>query len=264
VGITPNDATDQYLLWSSTNSDVAAIDAQGQLHALAVGSAVIRVTNPLTSLHAETEVKVTPNDKTAPVSVATVSPTAHNGSYGWYTSDVTVSMSVYDHLSGVAKTEYQVNNGGWITYTGSIPAFGEGIYKVDYHSTDQAGNVEQIQTIEFKIDKTAPLLTVQLDKTSIWSANHKMVVINPALHSSDATSGVESVVLTSITSNEPDSGQGDIEANIGTAATSFRLRADRLGNGSGRIYTITYTVTDKAGNKTDTSVTVTVPHDQST
>ncbi|KQX48783.1 golvesin C-terminal-like domain-containing protein [Paenibacillus sp. Root444D2] len=264
AGITPNDATDQNLLWSSTNSDVAAIDAQGQLHALAVGSAVIRVTNPLTSLHAETEVKVTPNDKTAPVSVATVSPAAHNGSYGWYTSDVTVSMSVYDNLSGVAKTEYQVNNGGWITYTDSIPAFGEGIYKVDYRSTDQAGNVEQIQTIEFKIDKTAPLLTVQLDKTSIWPANHKMVVINAALHSSDAISGVESVVLTSITSNEPDSGQGDMEANIGTAATSFRLRAERLGVGYGRIYTITYTVTDKAGNKTDTSVTVTVPHDQST
>ncbi len=80
----------------------------------------------------------------------------------------------------------------------------------------------------------------------------------PLLNQSDVVSGVESVVLTSITSNQPDSGLGDIEANFGTAATSFSLRAEKS-----RIYMITYTATDKAGNKTVTSVTVTVPHDQS-
>ncbi len=263
AGITPIDATEQDLVWSSTNSEVAAIDVQGQLRALTAGSTVIRVTNPLTSLYAEAEVTVRPLDQTAPVSVASVSPAAQNGSNGWYTSDVTVNLTASDDLSNVAKTEYQVNNGDWITFTGSIPVFGEGIYKVDYRSTDQAGNVEQIQTIEFKIDKTAPSLPVQLDKTSLWPANHKMVTINTSLNSSDATSGVASVVLTSITSNEPDSGQGDIQANIGAAATTFSLRAERSGNGMGRIYTITYTATDKAGNKTVTSVTVTVPHDQS-
>jgi hypothetical protein len=208
--------------------------------------------------------KVTVNiDKTAPVSIASVSPAAPNGSNGWYTSDVTVSLSVYDNLSAVAKTEYQVNDGAWITYTGTIPAFGDGIYKVGYRSTDQAGNIEQIKTVEFKIDKTAPILTVQLDKTSIWPSNHKMVTVSAAVYSSDATSGVASVVLTSITSDEPDSGQGDIQANIGSTDTTFSLRAERSGKGTGRVYTITYTVTDKAGNKTVTPVIVTVPHDQS-
>jgi hypothetical protein len=85
-----------------------------------------------------------------------------------------------------------------------------------------------------------------------------MVTVNATLNSSDATSGVESVVLTSITCNQPDSGQGDIGAAFGTGATSFSLRAEKS-----RIYTITYTATDKAGNKTAVSVTVTVPHDQS-
>ena len=65
------------------------------------------------------------------------------------------------------------------------------------------------------------------------------------------------MVLTSITSNQPDSGQGDILANFGTAATSFSVRAEK-----GNIYTITYTATDKAGNKTPITVTVIVPHDQ--
>ncbi|UKS28498.1 Ig-like domain-containing protein [Paenibacillus sp. HWE-109] len=58
AGITPNDATDQNLIWSSTNSDVAAIDTAGHLRAQAVGNAVIRVTNPLTSLYAEAEVSI--------------------------------------------------------------------------------------------------------------------------------------------------------------------------------------------------------------
>ncbi|NOU85612.1 hypothetical protein GC102_07445 [Paenibacillus sp. LMG 31460] len=197
--------------------------------------------------------------KIAPVTVATLSPAAPNGKNSWYRTDVTVSLSVSANVyGGAAITEYQVNAGAWITYTGSIPAFGDGTYKFGYRSKDQAGNVEQIKTVEFKVDKMAPLLTIQLDQTSIWPANHKMVTIHATLNSSDATSGVESVVLTSITSNQQHSGQGDFQANLGTAATSFSLRAEKS-----RIYTITYTATDKAGNKTVTYATVTVPHDQS-
>jgi hypothetical protein len=86
-----------------------------------------------------------------------------------------------------------------------------------------------------------------------------MIPINATLVSNDEGSGVQSVVLTSITSNLPDSGRGgDIQADFGTADTSFSVRAEK-----GSIYTITYTATDKAGNKTVVTTTVTVPHDQS-
>lgn len=195
----------------------------------------------------------------APVTTATLNPGAPNGKNSWYTTDVAVSISVNaSELGGALTTEYQVNDGAWIAYNGSIPAFGEGTYKFAYRSKDQAGNVEQLKSVEFKIDKTAPELTVQLDQTTIWPGNHKMVTVNAALNSSDAASGVESAVLTSITSSQPDSGLGDIEADFGTAATSFSLRAEQI-----CIYTITYTATDKAGNITVESVIVTVPHDQS-
>ncbi|MCJ8014216.1 chitobiase/beta-hexosaminidase C-terminal domain-containing protein [Paenibacillus sp. KQZ6P-2] len=117
-------------------------------------------------------------------------------------------------------------------------------------------------TVNEMIDKTGPELTIELDQTTIWPANNKMVTVKATVNAR-AESGVKSVVLTSITCNEPDSGQGDIQANIGSEDTTFGLRAVRLGAGSGRVYTITYTATDNAGNQTVATATVTVPHDQS-
>ncbi|WP_313640753.1 Ig-like domain repeat protein [Paenibacillus sp. FSL K6-0276] len=114
-----------------------------------------------------------------------------------------------------------------------------------------------------KIDKTGPTLTIGLDPMTLWPANHKMVKVNAALDSSDTLSGIKSVVLTSITSNEPESEEGDIQANLGSEDTSFSLRASRSGKGTGRVYTITYTATDHAGNQTVATATVTVLHDQS-
>jgi hypothetical protein len=200
-------------------------------------------------------------DTTPPASTANVLGSISNG---WYTSDVQVSLSAADTDTGVSKTEYRLDNAAdWGTYTGPITLSAEGSHTLYYRSSDVAGNVEQTKTLQINIDKTAPLLTVQLDKTSIWPQNHEMVTIHATLNATDAASGVASVILTSITSNEPDSGQGDIQANIGSTDTSFSVRAERLGGGTGRIYTITYTVTDLAGHQAAASATVTVPHDQS-
>jgi hypothetical protein len=44
--------------------------------------------------------------------------------------------------------------------------------------------------------------------------------------------------------------------------TSFKVRAIRAGNGLGRIYTITYRATDHAGNTTEHTITIEVPHDK--
>jgi hypothetical protein len=41
-----------------------------------------------------------------------------------------------------------------------------------------------------------------------------------------------------------------------------RLRAERSGRGTGRVYTIVITATDEAGNSSSKQVHVTVPHNR--
>ncbi|CAI6080773.1 right-handed parallel beta-helix repeat-containing protein [Cohnella sp. JJ-181] len=107
-------------------------------------------------------------------------------------------------------------------------------------------------------DTTNPTLAIQLDKSSVWPPNHKMVTINATVTAADEGSGLDSVILTSVTSNVPASAGNDISAAFGTDARSFQVRAEK-----GRVYTVTYTATDKAGNSTVATAILSVPHDQS-
>ncbi|TMV43202.1 DUF4091 domain-containing protein [Paenibacillus mesophilus] len=200
-------------------------------------------------------------DKTAPITTASVSEI--DGLNGWHVSNPTVTLAAYDSGSGAAQTLYRINGGSWLTYTQPVVIADEGIHNFEFKSIDRAGNEEAVQSRTNKLDKTPPTLHVVLDKTVLWPANHKMVTVTASVYADDAISQIDSVVLTSITSDEPVEPQVDIEAQYGTLVLPFMLRAERSGSGSGRIYTITYTATDKAGNKTSASATVKVPHDQS-
>ena len=97
-----------------------------------------------------------------------------------------------------------------------------------------------------------------------------MVGVEAAVSSSDIC-GAPSVVLTSITSSEPDNATGSGDGNtvddiqnaaVGTADFNFDLRAERAGGGGGRVYTVTYRATDAAGNETVAEGTVVVEHDR--
>ena len=110
-------------------------------------------------------------DITPPTTAATVTGT--QGQNNWYTTDTTVTLAATDNEggSGVAKTEYSLDNGTtWSVYTQPITITQEGITNVQYRSQDKIGNQETIQAKEVKIDKTAPeakfvfnLNTQQLD-----------------------------------------------------------------------------------------------------
>ena len=113
-----------------------------------------------------------------------------------------------------------------------------------------------------KIDRTPPELNIETDPTLIFPPNNNLVPIQVDVDYEDTTSGIESVELTSITSNEPDNDSDDIkDAQFGSFDQEFRLRASRSGwNHDGRVYTITYTAMDEAGNSTTAESDVVVPH----
>jgi hypothetical protein len=82
-------------------------------------------------------------------------------------------------------------------------------------------------------------------------------------------SGAAGAVLTKAASSEPDDGLGDGDTandiqgwEVGAADTIGQLRAERSGTGPDRIYTLTYTGADGAGNTSACRVTVKVTHDQ--
>lgn len=111
-------------------------------------------------------------------------------------------------------------------------------------------------------DVTPPSLSVTPSPRSLWPPNHKYVTVQVKLAAYDDTDGDPEVAFLSVTSNEPDDGADDgstVDDVVFVADTTFKLRAERSGSGSGRVYTMTYRATDDCGNETVSFGTVVVP-----
>ena len=119
-------------------------------------------------------------------------------------------------------------------------------------------------------DLTAPEIVATASPARLWPPNHHMVEVTVAVTVVDLC-GSASFSLVSVSSNEPDdapgggdgSTSGDIQGvEAGTADTSFLLRAERDASGDGRVYSIVYQAVDVAGNISQRTISVVVPHDQ--
>ncbi|WP_372516756.1 OmpL47-type beta-barrel domain-containing protein [Paenibacillus silviterrae] len=196
-------------------------------------------------------------DDSAPITMATLEPV---GESGWYTSEVAVTLDATDEGTGVSRTEYRLNGGEWRSYEGAVTLASEGRNVLEYRSSDRAGNTEEIRTASVPIDLTAPTIVVVPDQVKLWPPNGQMVPIRVSVAEADRISGISSVTLDSIESSEPDP-EGAAEAEYGTNDTEFLLKAARAGEGTGRVYTITYTATDRAGHQSSGTAKVTIPHD---
>jgi uncharacterized protein len=113
-------------------------------------------------------------------------------------------------------------------------------------------------------DEIAPTLDVSVTPDMLWPPNHKYVDVQATVVADDDFDSAPTVSLVSVTSNEHDNAPGGDDGNTTNDIVivdndSFRLRAERAGGGSGRVYTITYRVTDACGNSSTDSATVTVP-----
>jgi glycosidase len=203
-------------------------------------------------------------DTAAPSALINVSPSAN--AEGWHdAAPVTVSLSATDAGSGVKELRYWVGNGATIVHAGAATSFAltqQGVHTVHLRAVDHAGNASALTTHVVRIDTTAPSIGAPSASPSVLTApNHTMRDVSVGYAASD-DSGALTCSL-SVTSNEPVNGTGD-----GDTAPDWevlgpdlvRLRAERSGRGAGRVYTITVTCADAAGNATSRTTTVTVPH----
>jgi endonuclease/exonuclease/phosphatase family metal-dependent hydrolase len=210
-----------------------------------------------------------PIDSTPPASVAT--PATLANAHGWNNTDVTIQFGAVDTgaiASGVmeirvtlsgAQTGTSVLAGG----TGTVTITAEGTTTVSYFAIDKAGNAESTKTLIVRLDKTPPSIAGMPGAgCSLWPPNHKLVEV-ATVRATDGLSGMDAFDVAG-SSNEPEGKNGPdiVITGSGLEARVVQLRAERLGNGNGRVYSLTATASDQAGNTGTAAATCTVSHDQ--
>ncbi|HKR02720.1 MAG TPA: M36 family metallopeptidase [Pyrinomonadaceae bacterium] len=143
-------------------------------------------------------------------------------------------------------------------------AFPIGTTTVTVTATDATGNkTTGTFTVTINDPQLPAVSNASVDKPSLWSPNHQMENVVVSYDASDNSGAVTTTL--SVTSNEPINGTGDGDTGPDWEVVNnhlVRLRAERAGGGTGRIYTITITATDASGNQTSQTVTVQVPKSQ--
>ena len=153
-----------------------------------------------------------------------------------------------------------------VTYTPASPGFlSIGRNTVTVTATDSTGDTRTCSFIVTVLDTIPPVITgVTATPWVLYPPNHKMQEVLVQYQTSDCTPVTTKL---SVTSNEPQYGAGSGDTGPDWEIIDehhVRLRAERSGNGTGRIYTLTITTIDSAGNTATATTTVTVPHDNST
>ena len=152
---------------------------------------------------------------------------------------------------------------GNVTFTGNLPV---GTNVLGVAVTDTATNTASCSTTITVVDTNAPVITAASATPNVlWPPNHKMVEVKVRATVTDACSATVWKVI-DVHSSEPDNGLGDGDTDRDWEITgdhAVKLRAERAGGGSGRVYTLTLQAQDAAGNLSATrTVTVKVPKSQ--
>lgn len=193
-------------------------------------------------------------DKTPPSTVVYTS--GSRGEDNWYRSNVQVALNGIDDVSGYKTSFYSLDNGeSYKEYFTPIALSSEEDYKILYYSVDNAGNIEDKKSIEIRIDKTAPIASINASPSRLWPANGKMVDVRIS-----GSVDEENPLDTNFIIKDE---YGLIEPVLSNFNQTIKLQAKRNGNDlDGRAYKIEAVSSDLAGNEGNASVEVIVPHDQ--
>ncbi|MDZ7593119.1 MAG: ExeM/NucH family extracellular endonuclease [Thiobacillus sp.] len=171
------------------------------------------------------------------------------------------TSSLAAQVSGVAEWHLNADEPGVLDYNTNFKSTGQiaSLYAADaYRSSDHDPVV-----VGLDLDGQAPTLALAATPSVLWPANHKLVSVEIMATARDNLDPAPAIRLVSVTSNEADNGlgDGDTAGDIEIVDDfTLRLRAERAGKGAGRIYTLTYEARDFAGNASQSTIEVSVPH----
>ena len=121
-------------------------------------------------------------------------------------------------------------------------------------------------------DHRPPVVEVRDDPLVLWPPNHKYAefTADMFIESAEDACGnpldLDQVTVLEVRSDEPDDDRGDgrtVDDMRVSCPDVVHLRAERMGGGDGRVYTIVYRVTVDNGESVDVQGRVVVPHDNS-
>jgi hypothetical protein len=114
------------------------------------------------------------------------------GSNGWYITGVRITLVVDDFSANIDGTYYKIGNSSdWIAYSESFTIPDEGIHDLQFYSEDKAGNKENTQELDVKIDTTEPVGTVLINDGAAGSDNE---TVKLTFSAQDGASGVTHIM----------------------------------------------------------------------
>ncbi|HJS55278.1 MAG TPA: CHRD domain-containing protein [Chitinophagaceae bacterium] len=140
--------------------------------------------------------------------------------------------------------------------------FAVGVTTVNAKATDAAGNTATCSFTVTVNDVEPPVIDdLTVSPPVLWPPNHNMKHVDVDYTSTDNCPGPIACHIT-VTSDEPENGTGDGDQAPDWEIIddhNIKLRAERAGNGDGRVYTVTISCTDQYGNSASGNKTVLVP-----
>jgi Immunoglobulin I-set domain len=160
-------------------------------------------------------------------------------------------------------------NGNSPSITVPTGSLSPGNHTVTVTTTGACGSAQQ--TAILTVNNGTPTITLSSTSATMWPPNHQYQTFNitdfvaSASSSCDPNVDINDVVIQKVSSDEPEENPAGADGNtlndivIAPGCKSVQLRRERDGNLNGRVYTITFKVTDSFGNTGTATVKVNVP-----
>ena len=213
-----------------------------------------------------TTADLTSSSATPPTTTASVSPASPDGANGWYITSPMLTLNGVAGCAALDRTEFSFDGGAtWQTYTSPIMITQEGMVTVLFRSVDASGTTEPAQSRSFKVDLTAPSVTLAANPGTIFPPTGRMMDVAISGNGSDAGSGLAEVtyLVTDEYGMSFSIAGRPLNGNSANWVESLSIEAARNGDDTdGRVYSIVATVTDVAGRTATGATSVIVLHDR--